>query len=112
MGAHNTIRWWAKAPPYAAQIREFIRGQDLQLQVARSALRSEMASTGQMLMQLHLVEGTHYCLQHMVVSLLKLQGMPQADAADALAVALCHNHTSQTLGQIAVAQTSRRGRYR
>jgi crossover junction endodeoxyribonuclease RuvC len=51
-------------------------------------------------------------VQHMVVALLKLQGMPQADAADALAVALCHTHTSQTLGHIAVAQASRKGRYR
>ncbi len=51
-------------------------------------------------------------VQHMVKSLLKLPGMPQADAADALAVALCHSHTSQTLTHIAVAQASRRGRYR
>ncbi len=51
-------------------------------------------------------------VQHMVKSLLKLPGMPQADAADALAVALCHSHTSQTLTHIAVAQASRKGRYR
>lgn len=31
-------------------------------------------------------------VQHMVRALLKLPGAPQADAADALAVALCHGH--------------------
>ncbi len=31
-------------------------------------------------------------VQHMVTSLLKLDGAPQADAADALAAALCHGH--------------------
>lgn len=31
-------------------------------------------------------------VQHMVVSLLKLEGAPSADAADALATALCHGH--------------------
>lgn len=31
-------------------------------------------------------------VQHMVRALLELQGEPQADAADALAVALCHGH--------------------
>ena len=39
-------------------------------------------------------------VQHMVKILLNLQGKPQADAADALAVALCHGHTRQTLNQI------------
>ncbi len=39
-------------------------------------------------------------VQHMVVALLKLKGVPQADAADALACALCHSHTHQTLQQI------------
>lgn len=34
-------------------------------------------------------------VQHMVVSLLGLRGMPQADAADALACAVCHLHTLQ-----------------
>jgi len=51
-------------------------------------------------------------VQHMVTAMLKLPGTPQADAADALAVALCHNHTSQTLGHIAGARGARRGRYR
>jgi len=31
-------------------------------------------------------------VQHMVVSLLQLDGMPAADAADALAAAICHGH--------------------
>jgi crossover junction endodeoxyribonuclease RuvC len=39
-------------------------------------------------------------VQHMVQALLKLPGVPQADAADALAIALCHNYTRQTLGYI------------
>lgn len=36
-------------------------------------------------------------VQHMVRHILKLPGTPQADAADALAVALCHGHTHQSL---------------
>ena len=36
-------------------------------------------------------------VQHMVKTLLKLPGTPQADAADALAVALCHAHSSELL---------------
>ena len=36
-------------------------------------------------------------VQHMVEVLLKLSGTPQADAADALAIALCHVNTSQQL---------------
>lgn len=32
-------------------------------------------------------------VQHMVTALLRLPGMPQEDAADALAIALCHAHT-------------------
>jgi len=51
-------------------------------------------------------------VQHMVTAMLKLPGTPQADAADALAVALCHNHITQTLGHIVGARGSRRGRYR
>ncbi len=39
-------------------------------------------------------------VQHMVCALLGLKETPQADAADALAVALCHGHTFQTLGKI------------
>ncbi|MDH5601184.1 MAG: crossover junction endodeoxyribonuclease RuvC [Gammaproteobacteria bacterium] len=37
-------------------------------------------------------------VQHMVVNLLGLSSAPQEDAADALAIALCHAHTGQTLG--------------
>ena len=36
-------------------------------------------------------------VQHMMVNLLGLSTAPQEDAADALAVALCHAHTGQTL---------------
>lgn len=35
-------------------------------------------------------------VQHMVRVLLRLQETPEEDAADALAVALCHQHTQQT----------------
>ncbi len=49
-------------------------------------------------------------VQHMVMALLKLEGMPQADAADALAIALCHANTQQNLIRIAGASHSRRGR--
>jgi len=34
-------------------------------------------------------------VQHMMKVLLKLSGIPQADAADALAVAVCHGQNSQ-----------------
>ncbi len=40
-------------------------------------------------------------VQHMVRHLLNLPGTPQADAADALAVALCHAHTEQSLIKLA-----------
>ncbi len=36
-------------------------------------------------------------VQHMVRSILKLSASPQADAADALAVALCHGHSYESL---------------
>jgi len=36
-------------------------------------------------------------IQHMVKLLLSLSDTPQVDAADALAIALCHAHTAQTL---------------
>ncbi|GIU16174.1 MULTISPECIES: crossover junction endodeoxyribonuclease RuvC [unclassified Shewanella] len=36
-------------------------------------------------------------VQHMIQQLLKLPSAPQADAADALGVAVCHYHTSQSL---------------
>ncbi len=52
-------------------------------------------------------------VQHMVKFLLKLPGTPQADAADALAVALCHGHTHQNLIKMAGQATrTARGRLR
>lgn len=49
-------------------------------------------------------------VQHMVKVLLKLPGTPQEDAADALAVALCHANTQQQLIKMASASKFRRGR--
>lgn len=49
-------------------------------------------------------------VQHMVTTLLKLPGTPQEDAADALAVALCHANTQQHLLRFAGARSFRRGR--
>jgi crossover junction endodeoxyribonuclease RuvC len=43
-------------------------------------------------------------VQHMVGLLLGIKGPIQNDAADALAVALCHQHTSQTLSRMAMMQ--------
>ena len=40
-------------------------------------------------------------VQHMVKSLLKLPAAPKEDAADALAAALCHAHTHQSMIRIA-----------
>lgn len=52
-------------------------------------------------------------VQHMVKHLLGLPGTPQADAADALAVALCHAHTEQSLIKLAgQASKTVRGRLR
>ena len=52
-------------------------------------------------------------VQHMVKALLQLIDYPQVDAADALACALCHSHTQQTLGRMpAAVQGMRRGRWR
>ncbi len=51
-------------------------------------------------------------VQHMVKLLLHLSDTPQEDAADALAVALCHSHTRQTLDRIPEARQQRRGRMR
>ncbi|MFN3397064.1 MAG: crossover junction endodeoxyribonuclease RuvC [Sulfurimicrobium sp.] len=42
-------------------------------------------------------------VQDMVRRLLKLEGMPQADAADALACAICHAHGGQGLGGLVTA---------
>lgn len=54
-------------------------------------------------------------VQHMVTQLLGLGGTPQADAADALAIALCHAHMSgvqQQLGNAALAMRAGRMRRR
>jgi crossover junction endodeoxyribonuclease RuvC len=42
-------------------------------------------------------------VQHMVMQVLKLSSRPQADAADALAVAICHCHTRSSLVSMAGA---------
>ena len=39
-------------------------------------------------------------VQHMIKMLLCLRELPASDAADALAVAICHGHTSQTMAHI------------
>lgn len=51
-------------------------------------------------------------VQHMVRTLLSLPGDPQEDAADALAVALCHAHTQKSLINVTTAGKFRRGRLR
>jgi crossover junction endodeoxyribonuclease RuvC len=51
-------------------------------------------------------------VQHMVRALLALPAPPQADAADALAVALCHAHTRESLARTPGARAVRRGRLR
>ena len=48
-------------------------------------------------------------VQHMVVKLLSLAGAPSADAADALACAICHAHGGQGLGMLATAGYRVRG---
>lgn len=49
-------------------------------------------------------------VQHMVRLLLNLDALPSADAADALAVALCHAHIAQTQFAGAVDAVARSGR--
>jgi len=51
-------------------------------------------------------------VQHMVRAILELPGTPQADAADALAIALCHAHTVQGLIGMAGVSGARGGRLR
>lgn len=51
-------------------------------------------------------------VQHMVKILLKLPAEPAEDAADALAAALCHAHTRQSLINMAGAKSVRRRRLR
>lgn len=50
-------------------------------------------------------------VQHMVKTLLALPSLPAADAADALATALCHGHTRQSLLAVTGARAGRAGRY-
>lgn len=49
-------------------------------------------------------------VQHMVQTLLKLPGLPQADAADALAIAICHSFSQHNLIANAGFKQARRGR--
>ncbi|MBT3437033.1 MAG: crossover junction endodeoxyribonuclease RuvC [Oceanospirillaceae bacterium] len=44
-------------------------------------------------------------VQHMVARILKLPGLPQEDAADALAIALCHANTNASLIRLATSRT-------
>lgn len=51
-------------------------------------------------------------VQHMIQQLLRLSATPQADAADALGVAMCHYHTCQTMALLEGRTNKRRhGRY-
>ncbi|WP_299982637.1 crossover junction endodeoxyribonuclease RuvC [uncultured Pseudoteredinibacter sp.] len=49
-------------------------------------------------------------MQHMTKTLLKLSDVPQEDAADALAVALCHINSRRHFSQLGDARQYRRGR--
>ncbi len=51
-------------------------------------------------------------VQHMVIRLLRLAGAPSADAADALACAICHAHGGHGYGldQVARGRVMKRGR--
>lgn len=48
-------------------------------------------------------------VQHMVKYLLQLSGIPQADAADALAVALCHAHSRLSFSKQLTHRKRRKG---
>lgn len=50
-------------------------------------------------------------VQHMVRVLLNLSGAPQVDAADALAIAICHANSRQNIGKVNIIARGR-GRYR
>ncbi|MEL0631124.1 crossover junction endodeoxyribonuclease RuvC, partial [Psychromonas aquatilis] len=52
-------------------------------------------------------------VQSMVMQMLMMSGKPQADAADGLAVAICHAHTAQSVVSMA-GQVKKpvRGRFR
>ncbi|MCB1691565.1 MAG: crossover junction endodeoxyribonuclease RuvC [Pseudomonadales bacterium] len=49
-------------------------------------------------------------VQNMVSRLLSLAGEPQSDAADALAIALCHTQSARSFDRIGAADGFRRGR--
>lgn len=49
-------------------------------------------------------------VQHMVRSLLSLDGSPSADAADALAAAICYGHQRRMQSRLAGRQLRKRGR--
>ncbi|NKF52619.1 crossover junction endodeoxyribonuclease RuvC [Shewanella sp. WXL01] len=52
-------------------------------------------------------------VQHMITQILKLPAAPQADAADALSVAVCHYHTCQSLVAMGGSAAKRTyGRYK
>ncbi|MDX1633062.1 MAG: crossover junction endodeoxyribonuclease RuvC [Marinobacter sp.] len=51
-------------------------------------------------------------VQHMVQAILKLSRKPQEDAADALAIALCHAHMSQSIERLSAGGKVRGGRVR
>lgn len=51
-------------------------------------------------------------VQHMVRQLLSLSKVPQTDAADALAVAVCHAHSNSKLYSLTKTSRLRRGRIR
>lgn len=51
-------------------------------------------------------------IQTMVARILKLPGLPQVDAADGLAIALCHAYTRQGLIATAGSRRTVRGRWR
>jgi len=50
-------------------------------------------------------------VQHMVRALLTLSEIPQADAADALACALCHSHHRQTLARMPLTAVQLAGQH-
>ena len=52
-------------------------------------------------------------VQQMVKTILSLSATPQADAADALAIALCHHHTKQSITQLGQGNVTKtvRGRW-
>lgn len=47
-------------------------------------------------------------VQHMIARIFKLPGLPQEDAADALAIALCHANTHASLVRLATSQSPAR----